>query len=505
MASVSNWVRLHFFNRRPLVDLYNLKALSERKDFSGSETLVGIQKCFVYKPDIGNYIAKFIKPTEVLDMAQYIKIIFYQFELKENYESVVEFLSSRTYQKSTFLEIKSLFSILNQMRTSGLHTGSKKELAEAAQILDLLMCRICIINPTIQYPISWIKSHGLKGLMPMVLKQQSEALSNKILNNEKEKILQHFDNGCGICFDSFETGDEYSILDCCDHLFCLSCTHKWFVFVDKTLMTCPSCRNEVKSWTTNRCWEQQRHNILSEQKNAIVTDGCFLDKHFTRGHIEIDLAGASFHELVAETKTHLLEIESLIMYGDERASIDRSNGSFLEETTMLHDESATELLQEEMSNLHLEDSNDNINYNEYADEYANSDFPLNNPNDTLDQEADISFEGSIPEDEESIVEVADVDISQETSRAIVFQLLSLSAMLCNRSLVYPDEDNQLKIGSALSIATGICGSVGIDLFLLLTLEEVTLLLERLRFLQLRRKTNYSLSPFIKFMEDLCNI
>ena len=392
--------------------------MSERKAFSGCETLVEIQKCFVYKRDVGNYIARFIKPTQVVDMAHYIKNIFYQFELKENSESVVEFLSSRTYQISTFVAIKSLFSTLNQMRTSGLHKGAEKELAEAAQILDLLMCRICIINPKIQYPVSWIKSHGLKGLMPMVLKQQSEALSNKIVNSEKDKILQHFDNGCGICFDTFETDDEYSILDCCDHLFCLSCTHKWFVFVDKTLMTCPSCRNEVKSWTTNRYWEQQRHTILYEQKNAIVTDGCFLDKHFTRG-LNIDLA--NFHELVTEIKTCLLEIERLIIYGEENrpASIDRSNSSFHEETIMLRDESADSELQEEMSNLHLEDSNirqnDNINDNEYDD--------------TLDQEDDISFEGSIPEDEESIVEVADVDISQETSRAIVFQLLSLSGML----------------------------------------------------------------------------
>jgi len=69
------------------------------------------------------------------------------------------------------------------------------------------------------------------------------------MDKKDGKVIPLEDTECGICFDSIEKkGEQFGMLENCDHAFCLSCIRSWRKQKEmqdrKNLRMCPLCRNE---------------------------------------------------------------------------------------------------------------------------------------------------------------------------------------------------------------------------------------------------------------------
>ena len=53
-------------------------------------------------------------------------------------------------------------------------------------------------------------------------------------------------NNCPICLNSIDELNK--CIMSCNHVFCRECIHKWF---DKKKISCPNCRDEIKSYQNN--------------------------------------------------------------------------------------------------------------------------------------------------------------------------------------------------------------------------------------------------------------
>lgn len=53
--------------------------------------------------------------------------------------------------------------------------------------------------------------------------------------------MEHYDNECPICLNSFDKGDVYLLN--CTHIFHKKCLHSFEKYNEKSIHLCPLCRN----------------------------------------------------------------------------------------------------------------------------------------------------------------------------------------------------------------------------------------------------------------------
>ena len=73
---------------------------------------------------------------------------------------------------------------------------------------------------------------------------------------------------CSICLSEEVEGDKQCITGC-NHSYCLDCINQW---LNQGTITCPMCRETVRTYHTNN----EQHHIISiyqeNQNNRIVND-----------------------------------------------------------------------------------------------------------------------------------------------------------------------------------------------------------------------------------------
>ena len=71
-------------------------------------------------------------------------------------------------------------------------------------------------------------------------------LSDSLNNHTNDDDIIHETFNCPVCLS--DKSEEEKCITECGHEFCKNCIHTWF---NRSKITCPSCRSEIKVYTNH--------------------------------------------------------------------------------------------------------------------------------------------------------------------------------------------------------------------------------------------------------------